>query len=375
MPWNARNLMSLRAEFVTLARQPQANISALCRCYGISRKTGYKWLGRPEADDLSRRPHQSPGRCSDAVEQAVLTVRDRFPDWGARKLKRYLEDHGHALLPSVSTITTILQRHGRIVPAASQAATPWQRFEHEQPNALWQIDFKGHVPMVHGRCHPLTLLDDHSRFNVLLHACAGEGLKDVKGPLEQCFRRYGLPHRISCDNGSPWGTTQRADRLTRLGVWLIQLGVGLSHARPYHPQTNGKDERFHRTLKSGLLQRRVLRDLADAQDAFDAFRDIYNQQRPHQALDLAVPISRYRPSERAYPERLAPIDYGPGATVRKVDSSGRIVLQGRSYRVAKALQGLPVAVRPDPQNDHQRIVYFCHQPVRRIDLTINEPMD
>jgi len=367
--------MSLRSEFVALARQADANISALCRSYGISRKTGYKWLGREEPVEVSRRPHQSPSRTTASTEEIILALRDRFPDWGARKLKRYLSDHGHEALPSISTLTAILHRHGRITPQASAAATPWLRFEHEHPNALWQIDFKGHVAMVHGRCHPLTVLDDHSRFNVVLHACAGERYEDVQNPLESAFRRYGLPHRISCDNGSPWGTTQRGDRLTRLGVWLMRLGVGLSHARPYHPQTNGKDERFHRTLKSGLLKQRGLRDLVDAQSAFDEFRAIYNHERPHQALGMDVPISRYRPSDRLYPERLPPIEYPAGSLVRKVDSDGRIAFRGRVYRISKALTGLPILLQPAPEQDGVFNVFFCHQPIRQIDLTDHVSID
>lgn len=375
MPWNERNLMTLRSEFAAMARRPDANLSALCRRYGISRKTGYKWRARESAQEHSRRPQCSPGRTAESVEAALLAVRDQFPDWGARKLKRYLLDRGHVHLPAVSTITAILHRHARITAAASLAAQPWQRFEHEQPNALWQMDFKGHVPMHQGRCHPLTVLDDHSRFNLVLHACAGERLLDVHGPLEACFRRYGLPHRISCDNGPPWGTMQREDRLTRLGVWLIRLGVALSHAAPRHPQTNGKDERFHRTLKSGLLRGHELRDLAHAQQAFDAFREVYNHQRPHQALGLDVPGSRYRPSQREYPSSLPPIDYDPDWIVRKVDADGRITLRSRRLRIAKALRALPVGLVPDPEHDGLFIVYFCHQPIRTIDLTLPDSTD
>lgn len=370
MPWNARNLMSLRCEFVGMAIQDGANISALCRHYGISRKTGYKWLERGAEDtaDRSRQPHHSPEKTTAAIEKKLLRVRDRFPAWGARKLKRFLQNAGESSLPAISTITVILRRHGRISPAASQAAQPWDRFEHPEPNALWQMDFKGHVPMTSGRCHPLTVLDDHSRFNVLLQACQGESLQDVQAPLARCFQTYGLPAAICCDNGSPWGTVQREDRLTTLGVWLIQLGIRLIHARPYHPQTNGKDERFHRTLNLELLQRRVLANLVDAQQAFDAFRDDYNLLRPHQAIGMNVPVSRYRPSARRYPASLPAIEYDDTLAVRKVDAIGTITFHGHRYRIGKALRGQPVALRPNPENDGQFTVYFCHQPVRSIDL-------
>ena len=361
--------MSLRREFVLLARQPGANISALCRGFSISRKTGYKWLERPDGEDRSRRPLQSPSRTVAAVEAQLLAARDRFPDWGARKLRRWLENSGARGLPAVSTITAILHRHARITPAASAAATPWQRFEHPAPNALWQMDFKGHVALQGGqRCHPLTVLDDHSRFNIVLRACRGEACGDVKPALQDSFRRYGLPDRISCDNGTPWGTMQREDGLTVLGAWLLRLGVCLSHARPGHPQTNGKDERFHRTLHAGLLRHRTLRDFDDAQRAFDGFRDLYNLERPHQAIGLEVPATRYRRSERAYPEVLPPIEYDPAYPVRRVDATGKISFRNRTHRIAKALVGEPVALVCDPDNDGCYTVIYCRQPVRIIDL-------
>lgn len=377
MPWNARNLMSLRHEFVVMAQQSDANISALCRCYGISRKTGYKWLERgvDATADRSRQPHRSPEKTPAQIEKQLLRARDRYPAWGARKLKRYLENAGKTDLPAISTITAILRRHGRISPEASQAARPWQRFEHPHPNALWQMDFKGHVAMTHGRCHPLTVLDDHSRFNVLLRACTGETLQDVQPPLIRCFQTYGLPAAISCDNGPPWGTMQRHDRLTVLGVWLIQLGIRLIHARPRHPQTNGKDERFHRTLKAELLQRRGFVDQDDAQRALDGFRHDYNRVRPHQAIGLDVPASRYRPSDRRYPASLPAIDYDAQLPVRKVDGTGRIHFFGRRYRISKALCGQPVAMQPDPENDGIHLVFFCQQHIRTIDLHQTDSSD
>jgi transposase InsO family protein len=272
-------------------------------------------------------------------------------------------------------VTAILKRQGLISAEASEAAQHWQRFEHPQPNALWQMDFKGHFALTQGRCHALTVIDDHSRFNLVLQACAGETFQDVQPALEHCFRRYGLPQRISCDNGPPWGTTRREDRLTRLGVWLIHLGVGLSHARPYHPQTNGKDERFHRTLDNAVLKRRTLIDQVDAQNAFDDYREVYNLIRPHDALGLAVPASRYRPSDREYPEALPPIEYDSDSTIRMVDSCGRISFKNQKFRISKALFGKPVAITPDPDNAANYRVYFCNYHVRSIDLRYPEPSD
>ena len=192
--------MSLRKEFVILALQPGANRRALCRRYGISAPTGYKWIGRylsegdEGLDEHSRRPHHSPHRTHDALEQAALALHREF-GWGGRKLARRLRDLGYQDVPSPSTFTAILHRHGLITPEQSLKHQPWQRFEYPIPNALWQMDFKGHFPTATVRCHALTVLDDHSRFNLVLHACANEQTTTVKHALCKTFRHYGLPQR------------------------------------------------------------------------------------------------------------------------------------------------------------------------------------
>lgn len=372
MAFQEQSTMTLRAEFIALAQQPGANVRALCRRYQISPTTGYKWRGRVTASgpaglaNQSRRPHHSPNRTTAAVEAAVLAVRDVHPAWGALKIRAWLTAQGQPNLPSVRTITSILGRHGRIDPQRSAQARPYQRFEHAEPNQLWQMDFKGHVALRAGRCHPLTVLDDHSRFVLGLAACADERTTTVQGRLTAIFRRYGVPERLLCDNGPPWGSGA-AHGHTPLTVWLLRVGVRVSHGRPYHPQTQGKDERFHRTLKAELLNQ-PLRDLAHAQDRFDAWRDLYNLERPHQALDLAVPASRYRPSARPFPETLPPLTYGPDDLVRRVQDTGLITLRGRRSFVGQAFRGLPVALRPTAIDD-ELAVFFAHQRIAQLDLT------
>lgn len=365
--------MSLRSEFIALARSEGANVSALSRRFGISRKTAYKWLGRAEGAcaDRSRRPQGSPRKIAASTETAVLALRDAHPEWGARKLRRRLSDQGMTGLPAVSTFTAILHRHGRISAAASEAATPWHRFEHAAPNDLWQIDFKGHFAVGENRCHPLTVLDDHSRFNIVLQACVGETYIEVKPHLIAGFRRYGLPLQMACDNGPPWGTCQREDRLTRMGAWLIRLGIDLRHNRPYHPQSNGKDERFHRTLSDSVIKKHAFFNSVHVQAAFDTFRSLYNEERPHDALGLDVPISRYRPSQRTYPETLPDIHYASGDIVRKVDVNGIVHFKTRRFKISRALLGEPVALRPDDKTDGQYHVFYCHKAIRTIDL--NQP--
>lgn len=372
MPWQEVSTMALRQEFVTMVQHGTVHVSELCRRFRISRKTGYKWLARFAVDgaaglaDRSRRPQSSPWRTSDAMEAAVVALRDVHPAWGGRKLCRRLRDLGYRDVPAPSTLTAILHRHGRIEAAESLQHAAFTRFEHAAPNQLWQMDFKGHVALARERCHPLTVLDDHSRFNVLLRACANEQGETVQEALTDAFRCYGLPERITMDHGSPWGADP-SHPLTPVTVWLIRLEIGVSHSRPYHPQTQGKDERFHRTLAVECLQGPPVRDLAQCQARFDGFRQSYNFERPHEALGLAVPASRYQPSPRPFPEGLPPIEYGPDDAVRKVQAKGELFYRGHVFRVSKALRGYPVALRPTPV-DGRLAVYFCHHRVTEIDL-------
>ena len=368
--------MSPRQEFVHLASQEGVNMRALCRQYGISAKTGYKWLARFGASggdphslhDRSRRPHSSPMRSSAAVEQAVVALRRQHPAWGGRKIARRLQELGQAQL-APSTVTRILHRHGLIEPAASDKARAWQRFEHAAPNQLWQIDFKGHFPMLSGRCHALTLLDDHSRFNLLLSAQRHTHGPMVREQLTEVFRRYGLPLRINADNGAPWGSPKSGGHsLSKLSVWLIRHGIRVSFSTPYHPQTNGKLERFHRTLDVEVLAGRGFADEAAVQHAFDAWRPVYNCQRPHEALDMQTPVQRYRPSPRAFSEHLPAIEYPDNDHVVTVGWNGFIRFKGRKLRTSHALHRLPVGIRPNPEIDGLHDVYFCHQRFMQIDL-------
>lgn len=363
--------MSVRREFVKLATREGANVRELCRRYGISPTTGYKWIDRGADEtetyqDRSRRPLHSPNRTGEAIEQLILELRDEHPVWNARKirhlLRRQLGADQH--LPAASTVGQILKRHGRITEGASAAAHEWHRFEHAAPNELSQIDFKGYFATGEGRCYPLTMIDDHSRYSQVLKACTNERTETVKAHLIESFRRFGLPKRMNMDNGNPWGNPT-GDRYTKLTVWLIRLGVGISHSRPLHPQTNGKDERFHRTLKAELVGNRYFSTIVEVQKAFDRWREIYNQERPHEALGLDVPAARYRASARCYPEQLPPIDYDTADVVRSVRPNGQVSFQGRNYFVGQAFAGEKVALRPA---DHDGVwgVFFCHERIATV---------
>lgn len=373
MPWKESTLMSSRMEFIHLAEQGSVNLSELCRRFGISRKTGYKWLQRYRAAgesglaDRSRRPQHSPTRSSAAVEAAVVEVRQAHPAWGGRKIKAYLERQGMVSLPSPSTITQILRRSEQLEEQEAPKHRPFRRFEREQPNQLWQMDFKGYFALTGGGyCHPLSVLDDHSRFLVGLEACPNETAQTVQAHLTDIFRCYGLPDGMLMDNGPPWGHDGEVHH-TLLTAWLIRLGIRIHHGRPYHPQTQGKDERLHRTLQAELLSRQAWTQLEECQQQFDRWRQLYNCDRPHEALELQPPVSRYQASLRPFPEVLPPVLYEPGEIVRKVDQGGNIYFHNRRFRVGRAFCYQPVALRPAPQEEEYE-VFFCQMKVARIRL-------
>ncbi len=371
MGWKECDHVSEREEFVRLAIRAEAGMAALCRRFGISRRTGYKWLQRALSGepmkDRSRRPRGCPTRTSPTMEQAVVAVRLVHRAWGGRKIRQVLLNQGRSDVPAASTITGILRRHGLIDPVESRKHRPWQRFERSAPNELWQMDFKGDFALNRGgRCHALTVLDDHSRYSLALRACGNQRKATVQRHLTDVFRRYGLPQEMLMDNGSPWGPSSFNDRWTSLSVWLLRLDVRVLHGRPYHPQTQGKDERFHRTLQVELLQGRRFNDLAEVQDAFDPWRPMYNHDRPHEALGMATPAERYEPSRRDYPQDPPPIEYDQGDVVRTVGNNGYFQYNGRRYRVGKAFRGLRVALRPAGTDGHWE-VYFCRQRIARID--------
>lgn len=370
MPWKEQSIMDAREDFCRLALTDGVTMRELCRRFGISPTTGYRWRARYEDEgarglaDRSRRPHRSPGMTREAVVGQVVQIREAHPAWGGRKIRAVLLRTG-AAAPSASTITAILAREGLLDPAVSEHRTRPTRFEAPAPNALWQMDFKGHVPLGGGgRCHPLTVLDDYSRFALAIRALGNEQTDGVKATLRQLFERYGLPNRILCDNGPPWGSPSRT--MTALDVWLLHLDVVPIHGRPRHPQTQGKDERFHRTLKAEVLQRTCDATLAAAQHRFDGWRQVYNHERPHEALGLVAPITRYQPSPRSYPRHLPVIEYPERALVRRVTTRGVIKLWGRSVYVGEGFCGYPLAVCPTAE-DGQYTIYFRHYAIAQVD--------
>lgn len=357
----------LREEFLCFARKDGANVSELCRRYEISRTCGYKWLNRvSETEDRSRRPHHSPARCSAEVESRVIAARLGNKSCGGRKLYRILKDSGMQRPPSPSTITEILRRHG-LLTLGSEGPRDWQRFEMSSSNELWQMDFKGHFAMLSSRCHPLTAIDDCTRFSPVLKACDNERSEVVRDGLTEAFQTYGLPLAILCDRGGPWGGP---DEITQLAAWIMRHGIHLWHGKPKHPQTQGKVERFHGTMVRELLQGTSFANLTQCQEGFDEWRRYYNNRRPHFALDYDTPAKRYTPSPRPFPNTLPPIEYETCDSVRKVQQGGEISFKGKEVQLGKGLAGLPVGIRPT-QTDGLYEVRFLTQVIKEINLRDN----
>lgn len=373
MPWKECCQVDLRREAVAMVRGREANLAEVARRFGVSRKTLYKWLGRWEEAgeaglrDQSRRPRSSPTRTSERLEEAVVKLRRENPAWGGRKISQNLRRRGLKGVPAPSTVTGILRRHGLIEAPSSEHPGPWARFERPAPNDLWQMDFKGHFGLEDGtRCHPLTILDDCSRYSVAIRALPKEQGKLVQRELVRVFEVYGLPRQILTDNGSPWGDDSES-RDTKLTVWLIDHGVSVIHGRPRHPQTQGKGERFHRTLKAEVLRGRWYRNLEAAQAAFDRWRPVYNYERPHDALQLEVPGSRYQLSPRPFDPEVPEWEYAPGTHVRSVDCNGRLSYRGVSWKIGRPFVGKRVGIRPTTAPEVYE-VYYRHQWVADLDL-------
>jgi transposase InsO family protein len=373
MVWKDCDPLSQRLEFVVLATAEGANITQLCRRFGVSRKTGYKWCQRYRAggveamSDRSRRPVESPSKTCGFVEEKVLEIRDAHPAWGSRKIRKRLQLANVRPIPAASTITAILHRHGRISSEESGKHRAFGSFEREQPNELWQVDFKGEFKLSDkSYCFPLTVLDDHSRYSLAVIACSNQQRQTVQDHFRDVFRVYGLPRAIYVDNGNPWSNGHHGMRHTRFSAWLMRHDVDVIHGRPYHPQGRGKIERFHRTLKLEALQGHCFDTLEEVQSRFDPWRESYNLDRPHESLELETPSTRYRVSEREFHEQTGAFEYSDRYEVRKTNRSGQLKFRGHAYRISEAFIDEPIGLSPTSE-DGLWDVWYCRFVVGRLD--------
>lgn len=368
MPWRAKDVMELRIEFVLRAAREEMPFSRLCGEFGICRPTGYLWVERyREAGSVtalaerSRRPHHSPRKTPDAVEEMVVALRGRY-GWGARKLQVLLRQQGYGV--PVTTVNRILKRRGLIArPERIGQAT--RRFQRDRCNELAQLDFKGEYPVEGGWCYPLSLLDDCSRYLLGLWALPSASTESVQRVLAAHFRQHGMPEALLLDHGTPWWSSSSGHGLTRLSVWLMKHGVALVWAGLRHPQTLGKVERLHRTLKERTRHEGVPETLEAWQQWVPQLRWEYNQLRPHEALEMKTPAQVYRRENlRPYQEHPPEWDYG-GARTEVVNSAGCVTWRSQRYFVCEALAGERVRVH---ELDELLLVTFRQTTVREINL-------
>lgn len=373
MPWKEKTVKNTREEFVKRVLAKEKSKRALCREYGISRPTGDKWIARSQngesVTDRSRAPFRRPNKTAEATEEKILQLRHKYPAIGAVKLKRMLENKGEKDLPCNSTVNAILKRNNCITAEASEAATPYKRFEKEHPNDMWQTDFKGDFLLADGeRCFPLCVLDDCSRFNLCIDAKSNQQRVPVIESFKRLFCEYGIPKILLCDNGNPWGTAQSTG-VTLFEVWLMDLGILTIHGRIYHPQTQGKEEKFNGNLTRELLHYVKLQNMIDAQNKFDGYRDFYNNERPHHALNLDVPVQHYKKSFMEMPEKIVEWKYSNEYEVRIIKKTGFLTYKGQGYFLSESLGGLEIGIK---QSSLPKCVNLYYRNFKIGRLNLNE---
>jgi len=366
MPWRETRAMNERAKFCLdweerweAAEGGRVDVAELCRVYGISRQTGYKWIRRyceagrdvRALEERSRRPLTSPTAISEDTQDAVVAVRKQHPRWGPRKLRAWLEDrHPGVPIPSASAIAAILKRRGMTAPRGRRRRrvppTTQPFAQATAPNAVWCIDFKGKFRTGDGRwCIPFTASDAYSRYCIRCEVVDETTYRDVEHILDSAFREFGLPAAIRSDNGPPFAAPGPMG-LTRLTVWLLKLGIRVERIQPGKPQQNGRLERFHRTLEEEAAD--PPRANARAQQrAFDLFRREYNEERPHEAIGQRPPARLYVPSSRQYPRGYVRYDPSPMAHVARVERNGTISLGRRRVFISTALWGENLEIEAD----------------------------
>ena len=372
MPWIEKRLETMREEFVKRVLAHEKSKSALCREYGISRPTGDKWIARylsgENMTDLSRAPKSHPNKTDPETERMIVEYRKRYPAIGALKMRHIMENDKYSELPSARTFNEIFKRNGLITKEASEAATPYERFQKSYPNEMWQADFKGHFEMANGvRCHPLNIIDDYSRMNICCEPLLTETYAEVKPCMERLFQEYGMPFSLLCDNGNPWGTPQSTG-FTQFEVWLMELGILTLHGRILHPQTQGKEERFNGSFTKECLNHHKIQDQADAARIFAEYRDFYNHVRPHMALNLEVPSSRYRLSQRKYPSKITEWEYSDDIKIHHVKQTGYITIRGQGYFLSEAFGNKQIGFRESSKGAHLINLYFRQFRIGQIDI-------
>lgn len=369
MPWRETSVIEERLRFVVLASRGEHGMAELCREFGISRQTGYTWVrryregGASQVRNRSRRPLHSPSRLCAEAEQEIVALRQRWPDWGAAKIHAKLtEFHPEWSNVSVRTVHRALDRHS-LIAQGDRRRPALQRFEREQPNELWQMDFKGPQGFNKGSpVGPLSILDDHSRYLVALRHVGSTRAAGVKDVLQHTFEAVGVPESMLVDHGTPWWNAVSPWGITELTIWIMRQGIRLIYSAFCHPQTQGKVERMH-----GALQRAVRERKANPEDQswLDSFRYEYNHIRPHEGLHMATPVTRWCTSPRPFQPEPMEWTYGSEMEVVRLAGDGQLGWRGRRWEISNALRRQVVGIEV---LGTKAIVYFCKTPIRELDL-------
>ena len=370
MPWKVKAVSEIRFALCHSVRVAGTPLARAARQFGVSRKTGYKWLKVFDAAagqdalslaDRSRRPVHSPLRTGPAMEAHVLDLRDRF-NWGPRKIHSDLLRRSLSP-PSIRTVCAVLTRNGRIATPTAAAQAPL-RFERGSPNELWQVDFKGAVEVDRQKLMPFTVLDDHSRYLLAFKPCVNVTMASAWNVLWEVFGEVGLPEQILCDNAFGTTGTLRPAGLSWFDSRLVRLGIRPSHGRPYHPQTQGKVEALHASAERELFQFNARKDNKDHFERdCTAWRHLYNTRRPHEALGDRPPVTRWRPSARARPRSLPQVAYPADAATRKVSASGGITVRSYCILCGKGIANETVRIE---ERDQEIAVFYCSTEIRTI---------
>lgn len=372
MPWRETDPMNEKMKFIAAyLEQTEDTFQALCERFAISCKTGYKYVKRYEEEgpqgleERSRAPHAQLNRLPEWVEENILEIKHKYPHWGAKKILNWLiQERSTVQWPARSTIETVLRRHQLVRPGKrKRRVNPYSTplVLCTQPNDCWSIDYKGQFRMGNQElCYPLTITDNFSRYILAIQGNKAISGAQVQNVLKQLFEEFGLPHAIRSDNGVPFAGCGITG-LTRVAVWLIQLGVIPERIRTGHPEENGRHERMHLTLQQETASPAQW-DLSAQQRCFDEFIKMFNQERPHEGIGFQRPTHLYSSSSRVFPEQIAPIEYDSSFEhVRRVRKNGRFKWKGTEVFLSQALQGEAIGMKP--KSEYEWVVFYSRLPI------------
>jgi putative transposase len=369
MPWKELSVVSVREEFILKALEPKASLAAICREYGISRKTGYKWLERYKKGgvvalrDLSRRPDSSPLAVSAELVLEVVAIKRARPRWGARKVLWALEQRGVKPLPSERTVNRILERAGMVakrkVRLKHAVPTAKPKVKADRPNALWTADYKGWWRTGDmKRCEPLTVRDQYSRFVLAVHICRSPQIQEAMQLFERLFELHGIPDMILTDNGNPFVAPNSRFGLTKLSAWWVSLGIEHVRSRKGKPSDNGGHERMHADI-AYEVEAFAAPNSEEQQRACDLWRADFNNCRPHEALGMKTPAQVYKSNPESYSGKVVELVYPQHMIVRTVSGRGFFKLQGKLLPISVALAGFAIGV--DPTKGPPYDIWFGHR--------------